>query len=69
MIVLARAEGESLRIADGVEIKVLSIRGRIVRLGFKVPEGVYVERIPANKEQRTTRIGSDDRESNTTEDV
>jgi carbon storage regulator len=45
MLVLARHEGESVMMFDGiVEVKVLSITGKIVRLGFEAPREVTIER-------------------------
>ena len=48
MYVLARREGDSIVIADVIEVKVLSVNGKIVRLGISAPDEVEVER----KEQR-----------------
>ena len=44
MYVLARHEGESIIIADVIEIKVLSVTGKIVRLGINAPREVPVKR-------------------------
>lgn len=44
MYVLARHEGESIIIADIIEIKVLSVTGRIARLGINAPREVPVKR-------------------------
>lgn len=44
MYVLARHEGESIVIADIIEVKVLSVTGKIVRLGFNAPRAISVER-------------------------
>jgi len=44
MYVLARHEGESIIIADVIEIKVLSVNGRIARLGINAPKEVPVKR-------------------------
>jgi len=44
MYVLARHEGESIIIADVIEIKVLSVTGRIARLGINAPKEVSVKR-------------------------
>lgn len=44
MYVLARHEGESIIIADVIEIKVLSVTGRIARLGIDAPREVPVKR-------------------------
>jgi carbon storage regulator len=45
MFVLARREGDSILIADGIiEVKVLSVTGKIVRLGVSAPREISVER-------------------------
>lgn len=44
MYVLARHEGESIIIADIIEIKVLSVTGKIARLGINAPREVPVRR-------------------------
>jgi carbon storage regulator len=43
MLIFTRREGESLRIGDDVEIKVLEINGQI-KLGINAPKGVGVDR-------------------------
>jgi carbon storage regulator CsrA len=45
VLVLARREGDELVIAEVIRVKVLSITGSIVRLGFEAPEGVRIERL------------------------
>ncbi len=45
MYVLARHEGESILIADGhIEIKVLSVTGKIARLGIEAPKEIDIVR-------------------------
>lgn len=44
MYVLARHEGESIIIADIIEIKVLSVTGKIARLGINAPKEVPIKR-------------------------
>ena len=44
MYVNARREGQSIMIADVIEIKVLSVTGKIVRLGIDAPKEVPVKR-------------------------
>lgn len=44
MYVLARREGESIIIADVIEIKVLSVTGKIARLGINAPREVPIKR-------------------------
>jgi len=44
MYVLARHIGESIIIADVIEVKVLSVNGSIARLGINAPKEVPVKR-------------------------
>lgn len=44
MLVLSRNVGEEIVIGDNINIKVISIRGNIVRLGFDAPKDVPVHR-------------------------
>ncbi len=44
MLVLARKPGESVQIGDNVELRVLSISGKRVRLGLVCPGGVRIMR-------------------------
>lgn len=52
MYVLARHEGESVVVLDGlIEIKVLSVVGKIVRLGFEAPREIAIKRKEIHVEQ------------------
>jgi carbon storage regulator len=44
MLVLARKPGESVQIGDDVELRVLSVSGKRVRLGLVCPQGVRIMR-------------------------
>lgn len=44
MYVLARRTGDSIVIADLIEVKVLSVNGSIVRLGVQAPREIEVQR-------------------------
>ncbi len=44
MLVLSRKLGESIRIADNIEVVVVEIRHGKVRLGFRCPDDVPVLR-------------------------
>jgi carbon storage regulator len=44
MLVLSRKNGESICISQGIEVKVLSIRGGTVKLGFSAPANVQIRR-------------------------
>lgn len=46
MYVLARHEGEEILIADGlIKIKVLSVTGKIARLGIDAPKEISIKRV------------------------
>lgn len=51
MLVLSRRAGESIQIAVDIEVKVLAIRGNVVRLGFSAPPS-----IPIHRSEIVTRI-------------
>ena len=44
MLVIARREGEVIEISDFIEIKVLSVTGKIVRLGIQAPRDISIRR-------------------------
>ena len=44
MLVLTRRENESIIIDGGIEITVLQVRGRKVRLGINAPKDISVHR-------------------------
>ncbi len=44
MLVISRKTGESVKIADEIEIIVVSIDGQRVRLGIKAPKNVKILR-------------------------
>ncbi len=44
MLILTRRVGESLIIADDVNVKVLGIKGNQVRIGIDAPKGIAVYR-------------------------
>ncbi len=44
MLVLSRREGETIKIGDGIELTVVSIRGDHVRLGIAAPPEVPIVR-------------------------
>ena len=44
MLILTRRAGEALMISDEIEVKVLSINGRQVRLGILAPADVAIHR-------------------------
>jgi carbon storage regulator len=44
MLVLSRKDGESVRIGDLIEVKVLEVKGGKVKLGFSAPPNVQIQR-------------------------
>lgn len=44
MLVLSRKNNEGLRIGEGVKLKVLAIRGGVVRLGIEAPNDTHILR-------------------------
>ncbi len=53
MYVIARREGEEIIIADIIRIKVLSVTGKIIRLGIDAPREVTIKRVtPLNLSKR-----------------
>ncbi|MGP4077718.1 carbon storage regulator CsrA [Halobacillus sp. K22] len=44
MLILNRKEGESIRIGDDVEIKIVSIEGGQVKVGIEAPRNVAIHR-------------------------
>lgn len=67
MLVLSRKKGESIRIADNIEVKVLAVEGDQVKIGIVAPKAVKVHRseiFDAIQEQNKAALNS-----NTTLDV
>jgi carbon storage regulator len=44
MLILSRKEGETLKIGDDIEVRVLSRHGNQVRLGITAPKSMRVDR-------------------------
>lgn len=44
MLVLARRQGELVRIGDDIQVVVVDIRGDTVRIGFAAPDGTPIFR-------------------------
>ena len=44
MLVLSRKTEEAIQIGDEITVKVLSVKGGIVRLGFEAPKDVSIMR-------------------------
>ena len=57
MLVLSRKSEQSIRISDGIEVRVLSIRGDTVRLGITAPVEIPVHRSEVAERIRTSDSG------------
>ena len=44
MLVLSRREGETICIGDNIEVKVIAVRGKRVKLAFEAPRDVTIRR-------------------------
>lgn len=44
MLVLSRRSGERIIIGDSIEVTVIEVRGERVKLGFKAPSDVTIQR-------------------------
>lgn len=58
MLVIARKAGESIRIADQIEVVVLAVDGHRVRLGIKAPREVKVLRTELEQQVAGTNQGA-----------
>lgn len=45
MLVLTREESQVIMIGDDIEVTVVEIRGKKVRIGIKAPDGVSIHRL------------------------
>lgn len=65
MLYLTRKKGEAVMIDDGIEITVVEIHGKSVKLGFSYPEGTRVlrqevfERIQREQQGPAANAGDD----------
>lgn len=60
MLVLSRKLNESIRISDEIEVTVLEVCGKRVRLGITAPRHVGIRRVDSH-EQVPARLTSADR--------
>jgi len=44
MLILSRKPGESIIIGDDIQVKVLEVRGPVVRIGVTAPKDIAVHR-------------------------
>jgi carbon storage regulator len=58
MLVLGRRVAEKIVIADRIEITILEIRGRTVRLGFTAPPDVAIHREEISRRLAAERAGT-----------
>jgi carbon storage regulator len=58
MLVLSRKVGESVRVADNIELFVIAIDGQRVRLGIKAPKEVRIVRSELAEEIAKTNQSS-----------
>ena len=66
MLVLSRAPGESIMIADNIEVTIIAIEGHKVKLGIAAPSSVPVHRLEIYERIRRER-GETDPASNATQ--
>lgn len=62
MLVLSRKTGETIQIADNIEVKILEIKGDTVRIGIEAPKSVDIVRgelIQSIKETNTESLTLD----------
>lgn len=54
MYIIARREGETITIAGGlITLKVISVTGKIARIGIEAPKGISVTRDTPEKKGQT----------------
>ena len=59
MLVLSRKVGDTIKIADNIEVKILEIKGDTVRVGIEAPKSVEIVRgelIQSIKETNTESL-------------
>ncbi|PID21912.1 carbon storage regulator [Sporosarcina sp. P3] len=44
MLVLSRKAGDTIKIADNIEVKILEVKGDTVRVGIEAPKSVEIVR-------------------------
>lgn len=57
MLILSRREGEAIKVGDDIEIVLVQIKGKIVRLGIQAPPHIAVVRDDAIKVEPRIRQG------------
>lgn len=62
MLVLSRKAGDTIKIADNIEVKILEVKGDTVRVGIEAPKSVDIVRgelIQSIKETNTESLSLD----------
>lgn len=62
MLVLSRKAGDTIQIADNIEVKVLEVKGDTVRIGIEAPRSVGIVRgelIQSVMEENTEALAAD----------
>ncbi|PIC88558.1 carbon storage regulator [Sporosarcina sp. P21c] len=62
MLVLSRKAGDTIKIADNIEVKILEVKGDTVRVGIEAPKSVDIVRgelIQSIKETNTESLTMD----------
>lgn len=67
MLVLTRGPGESVKIDDEVEVVVLKVDKKQVRLGFKAPPEVIINRLEVHEriEREKNRVKNNNNKNST----
>jgi carbon storage regulator len=58
MLILTRYRGQSIKIGDGVTVKVLKVRDRYILIGIEAPDGVRVLRAELEERGRVSPRGA-----------
>ncbi len=67
MLILTRRKGETLMIGDNIDVTVLDIRGRQVRLGINAPKDVSVHREEIYQRIQKEKQATEERDTDTDE--
>lgn len=62
MLVLSRKAGDTIKIADNIEVKILEVKGDTVRVGIEAPKSIDIVRgelIQSIKETNTESLTLD----------
>lgn len=59
MLVLTRKAGESIRIGEEIEVRIVSVRGQKVRIAIEAPRDVNVRRGELESENNRLRLAAE----------